>query len=1508
MKRILYSSLFVILISLIINQAFSQTTYYIADVTTNGVGTIGSPYNTWPATLSAGDTYLFKRGDVLSWATTTTIDADNITIGTYDVGVNPKIVCTSTGSIVEITGASGVHIMDLVLEGTVASTPTIGINISGTSGTSESDILIENCVIDVVKTGIFGEYLNNLIIDNCDVTSFYRCIDVENADYITISYSDLLLDFNPNVTIPSDVYGIRIYNGDYFDIKYNYLHNVEPVEGHLFYSDQVVQDNNFYNNNCIATDDMISCVKLGVVTGNIYNNWLEGAQNGILGSDGAYQTCNLHHNVVYNCYANGIHFPETGLSGGYIVKVRHNVVYNSDPLTTYTALNIGPMIDPFSDIWVENNVFYFGKNAGKVYKTDNINMNSRIEYNRIPAEFTNYIEYNGNNISTLAAWQGVGMGGLFGDGTEPYKESNTAADGTCPFVSSTPSSWEDFTPLVTSNCIDDGKVLEYSPSTNFHIDYFGHYIPAGIPIAPQSGVDIGAIEYYPPVETDLANNPPTGWYFANDEIIAADHENYDYPHRKGNIYHDGELVYLRGVNLLAIEFNSFPELSLNTYGIDDILKKIKSLGYNTIRLTYSADIILDYTNTDPGHIPQTLPGYYVNQSLPGNSIFYSSNVTITYYEALKAIVERCGDLNLNVVLANKGIEATSGNEIGLWYNSTVGISEMEYLQSIFYVATNLQYDNVVGISLINEPFEAKWDGSGDVDDFRRFTELAGSNIRVIVPKWLVFVEGVKDHGCADKKAEEATLSEYTSTSEGGSHNSSESYGNAESLSTYGPNSNSSSTEYYPIDDAEIPYHKLVFSPHTTQFEEIYVTDLYHYSDQSPVTEVNEFRWGYLTQNNAVIPGAFGAFYQSENTGVTFVEQAEYAEEWFTDFVEYMAEKKLPGSFYWAFNGNNEGCVTNNTIEYCYEQSLVDPSDWMQEKADKTEDYAIMFGRVDKLITNPTVITELYSPRDGTTYQFSANSLPANSTVKHTAHWAGEDYLTPGNPDYVEYASDVLAAKDNLGDLETILHEFKITCEDQSGTPILTASNDFTITVNYTDNEHGWVDKYFLNFYKYTAGNWVTATGTITQDPENNEISLTTNEFGIYAVLGYGFTRTQQIDLLAGWSMISSFVNPDFPDLDDIFYGLTFCDGNGGVSPCDLVIMKTQAGAVYWPYWGLNGIGDWNYKDGYLLKMETAGSLNLTGVVVKPELTTSAINIPSGWSIIGYNKTTTENIVTMIGSLFDNSYPDEIAKNTAGEVYWPVNNIGYNLDMVPGQGYQLFVHNNTSTFYYPQNTPGTKSCSETCSEQVIAFKNYTQELYINTDNNMVIGIPENSWQTTPQLGDEIAAFGENGQIVGKTIYNGGFTAITIYGDDYYTESITENLAEGESFTFEVWSDEAKTSNSYKFQKWVYGDGTYTNGGIDIVATEKIEEEVSFDVEVFPNPGNGNFYLAINASLKQDAKIDIYDLSGKHVYSKECKLEKGEQIIKLQLSALEVGTYYVNIIGELDSNRTQLMITN
>ncbi|MCX6258752.1 MAG: hypothetical protein NTW49_12775 [Bacteroidia bacterium] len=174
--------------------------------------------------------------------------------------------------------------------------------------------------------------------------------------------------------------------------------------------------------------------------------------------------------------------------------------------------------------------------------------------------------------------------------------------------------------------------------------------------------------------------------------------------------------------------------------------------------------------------------------------------------------------------------------------------------------------------------------------------------------------------------------------------------------------------------------------------------------------------------------------------------------------------------------------------------------------------------------------------------------------------------------------------------------------------------------------------------------------------------------GISSLLSLVYTEQQQINLPTGWSIISTYINPTMPNISDVFAQVV----------SQLIIVKDGNGSVYWPSFGLNNIGNMQTGKGYQLKMLSAQTLTVTGIAVIPE--TSPVNIPSGWSILGYLRNSPALVITLMSPIVSNII---IVKNGEGHVYWPQFGVDNIVNMIPGQGYQIKV-TSACTLTYPPN--------------------------------------------------------------------------------------------------------------------------------------------------------------------------------------------------------------------------------
>ena len=161
---------------------------------------------------------------------------------------------------------------------------------------------------------------------------------------------------------------------------------------------------------------------------------------------------------------------------------------------------------------------------------------------------------------------------------------------------------------------------------------------------------------------------------------------------------------------------------------------------------------------------------------------------------------------------------------------------------------------------------------------------------------------------------------------------------------------------------------------------------------------------------------------------------------------------------------------------------------------------------------------------------------------------------------------------------------------------------------------------------------------------------------------------QEIILNQGWNLISTNIIPKLPDFMDNIWA------NHGDK---LVIAKNNSGAVFIPQFGINNIGRWDISQGYQVYSTAADTVYISGEEVNP--LDKDIELKTGWNMIAYLRNGGMNAATAFNSITDNNNL-LIAKNQEGQVYIPsfgINSLG---NLIPGQGYRLYVTNDDVLIY------------------------------------------------------------------------------------------------------------------------------------------------------------------------------------------------------------------------------------
>jgi endoglucanase len=182
-------------------------------------------------------------------------------------------------------------------------------------------------------------------------------------------------------------------------------------------------------------------------------------------------------------------------------------------------------------------------------------------------------------------------------------------------------------------------------------------------------------------------------------------------------------VRLSGVNWSGLETCTFAPSGLGQRSWWDVLDQVRALGFNTIRLPFSDQLL------DPASRPQGI-NYTLNPDLQD----------LSGLQVLDRIAVGAGQRGLRVILDRH--RPTCTTQAPLWYSPRY--PEHRWIAALVDLARRYRHQPaVIGLDLFNEPQPpATWGDGNRATDWRLAAERAGDAVLRVNPHLLIFVEGV----------------------------------------------------------------------------------------------------------------------------------------------------------------------------------------------------------------------------------------------------------------------------------------------------------------------------------------------------------------------------------------------------------------------------------------------------------------------------------------------------------------------------------------------------------------------------------------------------------------------------------------------------------------------------------------------------------------------------------------------------------------------------------------------
>jgi len=429
-------------------------------------------------------------------------------------------------------------------------------------------------------------------------------------------------------------------------------------------------------------------------------------------------------------------------------------------------------------------------------------------------------------------------------------------------------------------------------------------------------------------------------------------------------------------------------------------------------------------------------------------------------------------------------------------------------------------------------------------------------------------------------------------------------------------------------------------------------------------------------------------------------------------------------------------------------------------------------------------------------------------------------------------------------------------------------------------------------YQAAAQQVVSTTGGY-YEGENLSLSWTVGESVIETfttsevILTQGFQQPfsfylqQILNIPAGWSGVSTWLDPLNKDLDGIFLPVQN----------DLIIMASLDG-MYFPAQGINTLNDWDYLTGYQLKAAYDFELTVSG----SKIPSQELELSEGWNLLPILSSCEADVEDM----FSGFIGLQIVKQVAGPyLYWPeygINSLG---NLEPGKAYFVAVEQEGSVTFpdctkstrlvnprqKPDNNTPWNDLSYTATSHVVAFP---AEVFVNS------GI---------QAGDVIGAFTPEGICAGRLEIQNTTTnaSLAVFADDALT-SLKDGFEVSEPFSFKIFrpeTDEILDLN-IDFNLALPNTGYFANHGISAVRKLKVEtvgisEKSEINVEVYPNPSQGIFNLILN-HWPENLQIQITDLRGSIIKVLTPGTQNAASVYTINLSGNPKGVYFLKLMDD------------
>jgi pimeloyl-ACP methyl ester carboxylesterase len=388
-------------------------------------------------------------------------------------------------------------------------------------------------------------------------------------------------------------------------------------------------------------------------------------------------------------------------------------------------------------------------------------------------------------------------------------------------------------------------------------------------------------------------------------------------------------------------------------------------------------------------------------------------------------------------------------------------------------------------------------------------------------------------------------------------------------------------------------------------------------------------------------------------------------------------------------------------------------------------------------------------------------------------------------------------------------------------------------------------------------------------------------------------QKQSINLSSGWNMISSYINPTDLNVENLLEPIQD----------NLLLLRNNAGELYFPSLGINSIGNWDITQGYKAYMMEEATLDIFGTKIVPEDT--PIELPQGWNWIAYLRDSEMSVVTAFEDIVEDIL---LVRDIEGNIYFPDLNINTLGNLEPSEGYMIYMME-SATLTYPANGSPRQALK---GDELTPKATYIVPEIHRTGNSMSLVIETESLLN----GGEIGIWTQDNVLVGSGKVHEGKAAITVWGDNEQTEAIdgARQLEGLKAMVFDkesAMSYEIELSNIHSLRTSQNQEYLVYNTEDIVMARAVTQSSIQTDdilLTCKPNPTTGETVIEYQVKDQSFVSLKLNSMSGQLIQIlTEGDMTSGFHSLNFDGSRLANGVYNLQMVVDGKSVSRLLVIS-